>query len=335
MNIIIVGLGSMGKRRIRLLKKYFKCNMLVGVDSRLDRVNDCKNEYDITCYQTLNEAFMDNIFDCAFICTSPLSHSSIIKECLLRKINVFSELNLTKDGYEENLNLAKANQSVLFLSSTALYRKEMKYIINKIQGTEGTVNYTYHVGQFLPDWHPWESIDDFFVSNIKSNGCREILAIELPWLIKGFGKIKDIKVTSNKSSNLNINYNDNYAILLTHEDGSCGVLVVDVLCREAVRNLLVYGQDLFIRWDGTPDSLWEKDINNNVMEHKFLYDTIDKLSGYSSNIIENHYIDEIKEFFNVLAGNSSIEYGFREDGYILDIIDTIEEKIYNQDKKNG
>ena len=35
------------------------------------------------------------------------------------------------------------------------------------------------LGQYLPDWHPWESYKSFFVSNKKTNGCRELFAIEL------------------------------------------------------------------------------------------------------------------------------------------------------------
>lgn len=66
--------------------------------------------------------------DCAFVCTSPLSHAKIIKNCLENGWNVFSEINLTEDGYHENMAFTLAKKKVLFLSSTPLYREEMKAI---------------------------------------------------------------------------------------------------------------------------------------------------------------------------------------------------------------
>ena len=43
MNIIVIGLGSMGKRRIRLMKKMKLPVDIVGIDSNQDRCNDVKN----------------------------------------------------------------------------------------------------------------------------------------------------------------------------------------------------------------------------------------------------------------------------------------------------
>ena len=37
MNIGVIGLGSMGKRRIRLLKNLEQCGSIIGIDSREDR----------------------------------------------------------------------------------------------------------------------------------------------------------------------------------------------------------------------------------------------------------------------------------------------------------
>lgn len=105
-------------------------------------------------------------------------------------IPVFTELNLVSDGYEEFTKDEYDNR--LFLSSTLLYRKDIQYIKDRVG--EERVNYVYHVGQYLPDWHPWESYKDFFVGDKRTNGCREIMAIDLPWIESAFGKIVDFSV---------------------------------------------------------------------------------------------------------------------------------------------
>ncbi|MDE6927475.1 MAG: hypothetical protein K2P06_01985, partial [Muribaculaceae bacterium] len=66
--------------------------------------------------------------------------------------------------------------------------------------------YIYHVGQYLPEWHPWENYQDFFVGDKRTNGCREIMAIEFPWLIETFGEIREVSVLHDKMSHLNIDY---------------------------------------------------------------------------------------------------------------------------------
>lgn len=324
MNIAIIGLGSMGKRRLRLLKEHFPNISLYGIDTNSERRKFCEEEYNIKTFSNLQELIPNIKIDCMFVCTSPISHSNIIREGIQYGIHIFTELNLVKDGYESNIALANEKGVKLFLSSTAIYRKEMQYIIEKVKENKAPVCYNYHVGQYLPDWHPWENYKDFFVGNKRTNGCREILAIELPWMILAFGKVKDMNILSGKATSLDIDYNDYYMIQIMHESGSRGNLIVDVISREAVRKLEVFGEKKYIEWQGKPDSLRSKNLQTKEFELIKLYDQIDKLENYSSTIIENQYLDEIKAFFKELNGSETAKYTFADDLYTLEIIDKIE-----------
>lgn len=117
MKNLVVGLGSMGKRRIRLMQDMYPEDEIVGVDGREDRRNEAKEQFKINCFASIAEA-REKAVEAAFVCTSPLSHNKIITECLNNGWNVFTELNLVSDGYEENIALAKKKQCKLFLSST-------------------------------------------------------------------------------------------------------------------------------------------------------------------------------------------------------------------------
>ena len=77
--------------------------------------------------------------------------------------NIFTELNLSTNLYDEIIKIEKEKKGILFLSSTLLYRKEIQYIKNIILNDKTKKNYNYHVGQYLPDWHPWENYNDFFI----------------------------------------------------------------------------------------------------------------------------------------------------------------------------
>ena len=324
MRAVVIGLGSMGKRRIRLLMEN-KNIQVVGVDSQDARCREVHEKFEVNCYASLDEALKFGRIDCAFVCTSPLSHSEIIKTCLIHGLHVFTEINLVNDGYDCNMKLAERNGLVLFLSSTFLYRKETRTIIEKVRNSDDRLNYIYHVGQYLPDWHPWESYNNYFIGDPKTNGCREIMAIDLPWIVTCFGDIKGISVMKGKNSDLNISYNDNYLVLMEHESGIRGVFAVDIVSRKPYRHIEVYGENLQISWNGTPESLMQYDIEKKCMKRIDLSDASEHMDGYAEFIIESPYREEIRAFLKQISDNSYAPvWNFSKDKKILDWIDKIE-----------
>lgn len=324
MKIIVIGLGSMGKRRLRLLSEQ-KDVELFGIDSQASRCAEVKEKFGIECYQSIEEACKNQSIEAAIISTSPLSHANIIKECLEHNLHVFTEINLVQDGYDENIALAKSKDKVLFLSSTFLYRKETQTIIEKVHEAKCPLNYIYHVGQYLPDWHPWESYHNYFIGDPRTNGCREIMAIDLPWLVTAFGPIKAVKVLKSKNTELNIQYNDNYLIMLEHETGAKGVFAVDVVSRMPYRRIDVYGETLQLSWNGTPDSLYEYDLEKKQQVNIKLEHASEHLEGYASFITENPYREELNAFLQQLSDPSfQPAWSFEKDRIVLDWIDKIE-----------
>ena len=91
MKIIVIGLGSMGKRRIRLLCEN-KDIELFGIDSQESRCAEVKEKFGLKCYASVAEAVAAEHPDAAVISTSPLSHAAIIKECLQINLHVFTEI---------------------------------------------------------------------------------------------------------------------------------------------------------------------------------------------------------------------------------------------------
>lgn len=325
MNIVVIGLGSMGRRRIRLLKKYNESDKIIGIDLSEDRRNISETEFGIETSKSLEDTIKNNNIDCAIICTSPLSHSKLINICLENDIHVFTELNLVDDGYEENIQLAKEKNKVLFLSSTFLYRAEIKKIESLINKQEKKINYTYHIGQYLPDWHPWENYKDFFVGDKRTNGCREIFAIELPWLIKVFGDIIDVIVRKSKMSSLNLDYDDNYLLIIEHESGHKGMVAVDIVSRKPVRNLEIFNEDIYLSWDGSAEGLKMMNLDTKIEEKINLYGKVDQLTEYSTFIVENAYYNEVESFFDAIENDTEPLYNFDKDKKVLEWIDRIEE----------
>ncbi len=322
MKVVVIGLGSMGKRRIRLLMQYDRALEIVGIDQSMERRTQAEEMFGIKTLEGFSFV-EEGDFDCAFIATSPLSHNALIKECILKNIHVFTEMNLVADGYDENIQLAREREKALFISSTFLYREEIRYINRKVKESRGPVNYVYHVGQYLPDWHPWESYQDYFIGNKRTGGCREIFSIELPWLLDTFGDVKGMSSLKGKNTSLAIDYADNYIVSLEHESGAKGALLVDVVSRKAVRNLEVFSEDLYLGWNGSPEGLYYYDFSQKKDVYVNLYEKVERREGYETFIVENGYLHEIEAFFRQVKEGVLPKYDFEKDKKVLEIIDRI------------
>ncbi|WP_314065888.1 Gfo/Idh/MocA family oxidoreductase [uncultured Vagococcus sp.] len=326
MNIGVIGLGSMGKRRIRLTQEAFPELTLVGVDFREDRRQETEKLFEIKTADSLTEANKLFQLDAVFICASPVTHEVIILEALRESLHVFTEINLLNNYYDQAIELAAKQNKLLYISSTFLKRREIQYIREQVK-SDAKLTYRYHVGQYLPDWHPWESYKDFFVADKKTNGCREIFAIELPWITQVFGDIISYELSSQKISSLEIDYPDSYTLILHHETGIVGSLNVNVVSRVAVRNLNIIGEETQIDWDGTPGGLNQWGEKQKQMVPIQLYGDYTSDDNYSRTIIEDAYLEEIKEFIKLLKSQTEkASYTFLDDKKIIDWINNFEEE---------
>ncbi|PHI12612.1 Gfo/Idh/MocA family oxidoreductase [Fusobacterium polymorphum] len=325
MKLLVIGLGSMGKRRIRLLKEYDSSIEIIGIDKQAIRRDEVEKLYKIKTCDNMDEINFSEI-NGVLLCSSPLTHTKLILELNLKGIyNIFTELNLNSNFYDQIINMEEENKGILFLSSTLLYRKEIQYIKNILLLDKAKKTYNYHVGQYLPDWHPWENYNDFFIGKKETNGCREIMAIEFPWIVDIFGEIESFYCLKDKITDLNIDYNDNYHIILKHKNGTIGSLQFDVVSREATTSLEIISENNHIKWNGTPEGFKVFDLNDKKMKDIGTYEKIDRKEGYSQLIIEDMYLEEISTFINSIKEDKNYsKYSFKKDKEILSLIDKIE-----------
>lgn len=322
MKILVVGYGSMGRRRIRLYKQLDKDAQFICVDSNPDRIKQIKEDGH-SAYADLSEAIMEKP-DFAFVSTSPLSHAVIIPVLLQNKINTFTEINLSSKNYDQMIALARENNVKLFLSSTMLYKNQIKKIKELVQNETQPLTYIYHIGQYLPDWHPWESYQDFFIGKKESNGCREIYAIQLPWIVDTFGEVVNLTSFSQKITKLEIDYDDSYITTFEHKNGNKGVFVVDVVSRVATTYLEVIGENIHLTWDGSNDGLKFYNISEKKLESFIAYENEVHNENYAANIVENTYLDEIRDFISYMQNGTEPKWSIQKDYVVLDLIDKIE-----------
>ena len=99
--------------------------------------------------------------------------------------------------------------------------------------------------------------------------------------------------------------------------------MVDVVSPVAVRRFECYTENRYIRWEGTPDTLFEYDPAEKSLEQIEIKEQ-EHQRGYQAFVVENAYEKEIVEFFDVVLYGNKASYSFEQDRKILDLIDSIE-----------
>ena len=106
------------------------------------------------------------------------------------------------------------------------------------------------VGQYLPDWHPWE---DYRAtpSAKRSGGGGVILDLihELDYISWLLGPVADLTAMSGHVSGLEIETEDVAAILLRFETGAIATIQLDYLQRPPSRTCRLIGESGTIEWD--------------------------------------------------------------------------------------
>lgn len=321
MKALIVGYGSMGRRRIRNLRQINQTIKISCLEKKTERQIEAKKD-GIEVIRDLDKCID---IDMAFICSPPPTHCELAKKMIGRGIkNVFLEINMSADGYNELLEEAKRNNAKIFMSSTQLYRRQIRYICDEIRKYGKPVSYNYHVGQYLPDWHPWENYKNFFVGDKETNGVREIFAAQLPWIIQAFGKIDTVTSNRTRLSDLDISYSDCIIASIRHDNRNIGVFSADVVSRVPINRIEIIGEGIYISWGGHNNDLLVYDIENREKKYVKLYEDDQHIDGYADNINENQYVDEVRAFLSTVENDETPIYSLYDDRNVLSIIDKIE-----------
>jgi predicted dehydrogenase len=318
MRFLIIGLGSMGKRRIRCLQALGHQEIL-GCDVREDRREEATRLYGIATVASLDDVPTTTV-DAIIISTPPDKHNPFIKFAIERVTPAFIEASVILEGLEEILATSQEKGVPLFPSCTLRFHPaiaDIKRIVTS--GAYGRMtNFSYHCGQYLPDWHPWEDIRDFYVSRKETGACREIVPFELTWIVDILGDPDEVTGFYGKTMEMGVDIDDTYAMTLKFKKGF-GTIVVDAVARSAIRSLILNLEHAQItwRWDQPYVTVYEA-----MSQRSIVYNQRQSKAeaGYNINIGERMYIDETAAFIQALNGTAQFPNSLSEDIRILRLL---------------
>lgn len=329
--ILVIGLGSMGKRRVRNLQALGIKN-IIGLDNREDRRQETTQKYQIKTVTTFDEATANYIFDAFVISLPPAIHHIYMKKAIELGISTFIEASVVDTDFEQMIRDAKEKNICLAPSCTLFFHPAIKKIAEIVHNNElGKIsNFLYHSGQYLPDWHTYEDVSEYYVSNKETGGGREIVPFELTWitLVLGFPK-RVVGLYKNAIQIKGANDIDDTYNLLMDYGQSIFNLSVDVVSRYATRRLVINGdkKQLYWNWDDNMIKVYDPEVND---WEEIKYETIAAQNGYNKNITEQMYIDEMKAFLMAANRECPFPNNLEHDHQVLKVLYAVE----NSDNNN-
>ena len=262
--IAIVGLGSIGYKHLKIIKKIKKSYKIIAIRSGKgeDVRTNLKPDIILTSIQ---ESLKYNLV-AAFICSPSVNHINDSLFFAKNNIKIFVEKPLT--GYLENTdkllslvkkkNLVSQVGYVFKFDKAALFFK--KLIDQKIIGKK--LKIYVQSSSYLPDWRKGRDYKKTVSANKKLGGGALLeLSHEIDYVLWFFDDVKSIFASFGNSNTLNIDIEDNIDILInTYENYSISINL-NFNQKKIERYCRVIGTKGEIKWNLNSNSIEINKLN--------------------------------------------------------------------------
>ncbi len=323
MRFLIVGGGSMGRRRMRcLLANDIQPEQIRLVDVRDDRRRQALELHEVESLPDL-EAGLDWDPTAVIVSIPPRYHMDVCVAAARADKTFFCEvpLTLSMDRTDELTRLVEQNGVLAAPGIQApfhpLVRQVRAWLDDPTFGTLLTIHQEW--GQYLPDWHPYEDYRSFYAAKQHEGGAAlDILGHEfamLYWLLPD--RLARVFCRGGRLSGLAIDGNDWWQLLAETNAGVRATLQYDLIQR-SVTNVV-----RFVSERGTIELGLGGSVVERAHAHRYLAET----GGWEQAPLpddfeyETCYVDEIALLLRCLRGEAEWHVSLAD---ALDVVRALE-----------
>ena len=301
MRFLIVGGGSMGKRRTRcLLANKVATGDIRVVDTRADRRDEVKEECSVETFEHLDVGLKWDP-DAVIVSVPGAYHMDVCLAAARQKKHVFCEVPLSTDleGIDELTSLASRHKLVVAPGCQRPFHPLLKKCKSWIDESFGKVLFTHEMfGDYLPDWHPYEDYRKFYASDQEMGGGNiDVIAQELVawyWLLGD--RAKELCCNGHHLSTLELNGSDYFQIFAATETGIAMTFQFDMIQRFTFMGHRIVSEQGTIELNG------ETKQARRFLAATGQWETYDLPSDFQP---EQQYIDEIAVLIDCIRGNAT------------------------------
>jgi predicted dehydrogenase len=261
MKILVIGAGSMGRRRLRDLN-YLNLGGVLLFEPISERCEQVAGAFGVPGYLDLNAAMQQHPH-ALVVSTPPALHETYVRHGIEQGMHVFAEVPFVLD-YEALVQIAAvaaagSDKPLLAVSHTIRYYPPYRLIHDLLaRAVIGRPLYLeYSLGNYLPDWHPYEDYRKFYAKEQKLGGAgMDMLLHELSAIHWWMGKSTKVLARLTKVSSLEIVGPDNHDILIRFASGAVAFFHHDVIEQGTVgRHIRIVGAEGTIEWHQNQSSV--------------------------------------------------------------------------------
>ncbi len=259
-SILMCGLGSIGKRHARILKKNFPHD-LWALRTGLGQE---KNDLGIPELHSWEEVARRR-FDCAFITNPTFLHIRTALECARRRMHLFLEkpIDCQLTGLDELLTLVEKNRLTGYVAYPLRFHPEIRRLKERLKG-EKILSSRIVCSSWLPDWRPDQDVQKSYSAHRDQGGGVLLdLSHELDLVASLFGEVSKIEGSLQRRGNVTVDAEDFADLHLTHGQGVTQV-TLDCANRKGERFVEVSTGNFSERVDLTDnkDPLYEAQLDS-------------------------------------------------------------------------
>lgn len=267
--ILLTGLGSIGKRHLRLLREH---------DDQVEIHAYRSSGIDDTAFPTviqhtsLDDALAVNP-DVAFI-TNPTSlHIDTAIACAEAGCHLFIEkpLSHSLDGVDELTNTVAENNLITYVACVLRFHPVLRRLASLLDAEVIGNVYSYRVysGSYLPAWRPDQDYRTSYSADPEMGGGVVMdLIHELDYSYWLFGDIATVRSWVGQVSDLEIESEDLAEIIVETEDDVVGQIHLDYYRSDPRRTVEITGESGVIRADLINDEI-QIQTNNGTERQEF------------------------------------------------------------------
>jgi predicted dehydrogenase len=311
LKILICGLGSIGQRHVRNLRKVAGDGVellayrrrgrrdVLTADMQIKNGASVEEEYGIRSFTDLGEALAERP-DAAVIANPTSEHVRTARAAAEAGCHLFIEkpISHSTEGLAELLESVERRGLAAFVAFQFRFHPGLQRLHELIStGALGSIAAAHIVnGEFLPAWHPYEDYRDTHPARRDlGGGCLNIQSHELDYAQWLFGMPSRVYAVGGHLSNLEVDVEDSVSLLLSCGNGAGRFPVhvhLDYLQRPPQRVCEVIGDRGKVRYDYY---LNQVELHNTDASdvHLERFDPFDR---------NDMFVNEIRHFLSCVRG---------------------------------
>ena len=287
--VLIMGAGSIGQRHIRNLQQ-LGIVRIIALRSKKGHYKNLPKELNVIEVDNLQDAIKNNP-DIAIIANPTSLHLDSVKQIAGHVKGIFIEkpLSISSDECDEIVEILNQHKVVSFVGHNLMFHPIVKNIMKFYDENDigEIINIQCQVGQWLPDWHPYEDYKNaYYARRDLGGGVALTLIHEIHLALELAGKPLSVVGEISEYEKLNLDVDICSDLMIKHQAGAVSQIHLDYLQQPAHRSGLVTFEKGWASYDFSKNELvgQKSDEKIKVIWSDEKHDT------------NQPYIDQLKEF---------------------------------------